>query len=195
MQLMWTKTNSLLDPTSGNMVHFKTIPTLQTLGSFFSYTTHLLTTAAYQPLDAKHRFVLAGKASFGSIWGASKHAIPPSERLYAGSDTLLRGYRYLTVSPIGFDHKPIGGRSMMVYSLELRMRVYDPFGVVAFYDIGNVYGQSVPQFDHKQLQSAGIGLRYYTPVGPLRLDIAFPFNPRAHLDNSFQIYFSIGQAF
>lgn len=195
MQLMWNGTNSLLDPTIGNMVHLKTTPALQVLAPCFAYTTHEFTTTAYLPLDCSRRFVLAAKASFGSIWGASKHSIPPSERFYAGSDNLLRGYRYLTVSPLGFDHKPIGGRSLMVYSLELRMRVYDPFGIVAFYDVGNVYSETIPQFGHKQLQSLGLGLRYHTPVGPLRLDIAFPLNPRRHLDNAFQIYFSIGQAF
>lgn len=83
----------------------------------------------------------------------------------------------------------------MVYSLEARMRVHDPFGVVLFYDIGNVYAESLPQFGHKQRQSAGVGLRYHTPVGPIRLDIAFPFNPRKHLDSVLQVYFSIGQSF
>ena len=100
----------------------------------------------------------------------------------------------MTVSPLE-KNKPIGGRSLMVYSLEARMRVWESLGLVAFYDFGNVYSNPVPQFDHKQLQSAGLGLRYHTPVGPLRLDIAFPFNPRRHLDNSFQLYFSIGQSF
>lgn len=195
MQLMWNGTNSLLDPTIGNTLHLKTTPALQVLAPCFAYTTHQLTTTAYLPLDCDHRFVLAGKAALGSIWGTSNHSIPPSERFYAGSDTLLRGYRYMTVSPLGFDHKPIGGRSLMVYSLEMRMRIKDPFGIVAFYDVGNVYAESLPQFGHKQLQSLGVGLRYHTPVGPLRLDIAFPLNPRRHLDSAFQIYFSIGQSF
>lgn len=194
-QIMWTKTNSLLDPTHGNTIHFKTTPTLQTLSTYFAYTTHSLAVTAYHPLDSNHRFVLAGKATWGTIWGANKHSIPPSERLYAGSDLLLRGYKYMTVSPLNLDNKPIGGRSLMVYSLEARMRVFGPFGIVGFYDIGNVYSQSVPQFFHKQLQSLGIGLRYHTPVGPLRLDIAFPLNRRKHLDNAVQLYFSIGQAF
>ncbi len=194
-QLLWYRTNSLLDPTEGIGIHFKTTPALQTLDHPFAYVTHLLTTSAYYPLDACKRFVLAAKGTIGSIWGASDQRIPPSERLYAGSDTLLRGYRYLTVSPLGPHHKPIGGRSMMVFSLEARMRIVDPFGLVAFYDVGNVYKPSIPQFVHQQLQSVGLGLRYHTPVGPLRLDIALPLNRRPHLDPSFQVYFSIGQAF
>lgn len=195
LQLFWNGANRLMDPTKGLTVHLRTTPTLQTQSPCFAYTTHLISTSAYQPLDADHRFVLAGKATFGSIWGASKHSIPPSERFYAGSDNLLRGYRYLTVSPLNEFNKPIGGRSLMVYSLEARMRVWDPFGIVLFYDLGNVHSESLPQFGHKQLQSAGVGLRYHTPVGPIRLDVAFPFNPRKGLDNSFQVYFSIGQSF
>lgn len=195
MQLMWNCSNSLLDPTKGYTLHLRTTPALQTLRHPIAYTTHVLTGTAYWPLDANNRFVLAGKATLGSIWGANRNSIPPSERFYAGSDTLLRGYKYWTVSPLGFDNKPLGGRSLMVYSLEARMRVFGDFGLVTFYDIGNVYTYSLPQFDHRQLQSVGLGVRYHTPVGPLRIDIAFPLNRRPHLDSAFQLYFSIGQSF
>lgn len=195
MQLLWNRSNGILDPTKGFTLHFKTTPTLQTLKSPFAYCTHLLTLTGYQPLDEERRFVIAGKAVFGSIWGANKRSIPPSERLYAGSDSLLRGYRYLTVSPLGHDHKPIGGRSMMIYSIEARMRVWENFGFVAFYDFGNVYPDTFPELNYKVLQSTGLGIRYHTPVGPLRIDLAFPLNRRPHLDNAFQLYFSIGQAF
>ena len=195
MQAMWNYSNNLLDPTTGYSIHVKTTPILQTLGSIFAYSKHQLTTTVYQPLDTDHRFVLAGKATFGTIWGSKKHRIPPSERFYAGSDTLLRGYRYLTVSPLNCENDPTGGRSLMAFSLEARMRLYDPFGIVVFYDVGNVYNSSIPRFDHHQLQSVGIGLRYHTPIGPLRLDFAIPLNPRNHVDSAFQIYFSIGQSF
>jgi translocation and assembly module TamA len=195
LQFMWHKTNSLLDPTNGSVVLLKSIPTLQTMSPQFAYSINTLSTSLYLPLRNDQRFVLAGKATLGSIWGSSKHSIPPSERFYAGSDNLLRGYRYLTVSPLNCHNKPIGGRSMMIYSLEARMRFTETIGFVTFWDIGNVYAESYPQLNHKQLQSVGVGARYHTPVGPLRLDIAFPLNPRKHVDNRFQIYFSIGQAF
>jgi translocation and assembly module TamA len=195
MQLMYNKSNSLLDPTKGWTIHLKTTPALQTLSPTFAYCSHILTGTAYFPVDCDERLVLAGKATYGCIWGASRNSIPPSERLYAGSDTLLRGYRYLTVSPLGEDHKPLGGRSMMVYSLEARWRIWESFGVVGFYDVGNVYASPFPHFRDGVLQSTGIGFRYHTPVGPLRLDIAFPLNRRSHLDNVLQVYFSIGQSF
>lgn len=195
LQLFWNGANSLLDPTRGMTVQMKTAPALQLKSPCFGYTTNLLTFTAYKPFDTEGRFVFAAKATFGTIWGASRGMIPPSERFYAGSDTLLRGYHYMTVGPLNCRNKPIGGRSVMVYSFEMRMRIKDPFGLVLFYDLGNVYSQTWPQFTHKQLQSAGFGLRYHTPVGPIRLDVAFPFNPRAHLDKGYQIYFSIGQTF
>lgn len=195
LQIYWNGADSTIEPTEGMTFLFRTIPTLQTRRSLFGYCTNVFTATTYCPLDACRNYVLAGKATLGTIWGANRHAIPPSERFYAGSDTLLRGYHYLTVSPLNHENKPIGGRSLMVYSLEARMRVYDPFGLVLFYDVGNVYSGSIPQLDHKILQSAGIGFRYHTAVGPIRLDIAFPFTPRRHLDSAFQIYFSIGQSF
>jgi len=194
-QLFWNGADRLMDPTKGLTLHVKTTPAIQIQRPCFMYTTNLVNLTTYYPLDCNNRFILAGRATLGSIWGSSKHSIPPSERFYAGSDNLLRGYHYLTVSPLNAFNKPIGGRSMMIFSLETRIRIKDPFGVVFFYDIGNVYAEPFPRFGKKQLQSAGIGLRYHTPVGPIRLDFAVPFNPRKHLDKGFQVYFSIGQSF
>ena len=77
LQLLWNRANSLLDPTQGWTLHLKTTPALQTLAPVFAYTTHGATVTSYYPLDAEHRVVLAGKAAFGSIWGASKQSIPP----------------------------------------------------------------------------------------------------------------------
>ena len=84
---------------------------------------------------------------------------------------------------------------MAVLSLESRYRINENFGCVAFYDVGNVYSNYIPSLSHKQLQAVGIGVRYYTPIGPLRLDVALPLNKRKGLDSSFQVYFSIGQTF
>lgn len=194
MQYYWNGADRLMDPSLGIIVHYKLTPTMQTEKPCFFYTTQWLSTTTYLPMDRNRKFILAGRATFGSIAGAPLLSLPPSERLYAGSDNILRGYHYMTVSPI-VDGKPIGGRSLMAFSLEARMRVWDPFGLVLFYDVGNVYKSAWPQFNHRQLQSAGFGLRYHTPVGPIRLDVAFPFNRRKHLDNYFQVYFSIGQSF
>ncbi len=193
--IRWSNANNLMDPTRGHSLSYKIVPT-QELGypsRFYLLQTLIGTT--YLSLNEDKRLVLALKAQFGSIVGASDKTIPPPERLYAGTENCLRGYRYLSVSPLSAFGKPIGGRSLMVYSSELRFRVNDEFGGVVFYEIGNVYSYTLPTFFGKQLQSTGIGVRYNTPVGPLRMDIAFPLNPRRHIDNFCQVYFSIGQAF
>jgi translocation and assembly module TamA len=193
-QIRWNNTNNLLDPTQGRSLNVKIIPSVQIFKPQFAYCINTITGSIYIPLRADKRLILAGKATLGAIFGEKRHTIPPSERFYAGNENLLRGYHYMTVSPLRH-HEPIGGRSMMIYSLEARLRATETFGWVLFYDFGNVYENYLPQFDKKILQSVGVGLRYNTPVGPLRLDFAVPLYRRRHIDESFQFYLSIGQAF
>lgn len=195
LQLRWSNTDNLFDPTQGCTINLKSVPSLQFLSPQFAYCINTFTGSVYYSLTKNNRHILAAKLMLGSIFGASKHDIPPPERFYAGSENALRGYKYLTVSPLDEDHKPIGGRSLFIYSLELRNKVGKNFGLVAFYEIGNVYKNLYPDIGAPMLQSVGLGLRYYTPVGPLRLDVAVPLNRRHHIDGPFQIYFSIGQSF
>jgi translocation and assembly module TamA len=195
LQLRWSKANSVLDPTGGHTINVKVIPTAQIVKPQFAYCINTLIATYYQPLCADCQYLLAGKINLGSIWGSNRRTIPSSEKFYAGSESTLRGYHYLTVSPLRHGDKPIGGRSMMIYTLELRVRATESFGYVCFYDVGNVYEDPFPQFDHKVLQDVGFGLRYHTTVGHLRLDFALPLNRRRHLDLKFQLYLSIGQAF
>lgn len=195
LQFRWTTANSLLDPTSGYSMNLKLSPTVQLKAPHFFYCPATFIGTVYLPLTKDHRLVLAAKTIVGSIIGPSRHTIPPSERFYAGSESTLRGYRYLTVSPLDHKRKPIGGRSIMVLSLEARMRVSEKLGLVGFYEIGNVYSNTVPQFNHKQLQTVGTGVRYHTPIGPIRFDLAFPLDKRKGIDNSIQAYMSIGQSF
>lgn len=195
LQLRWSTSNSLLDPTRGYSINVKVVPTAQLKVPHFVYCPATFIGTLYYPLSDDHRVVLAAKTIVGSIIGSSHNAIPPSERFFAGSENTLRGYRYLTVSPLDDKHKPIGGRSIMVCSFEARMRLSETLGFVGFYEIGNVYKGSIPHFNHKQLQSLGAGVRYHTPIGPIRLDIAFPLDKRKKVDSAVQAYLSIGQSF
>ena len=190
----WSSANSLLDPTKGQTLLIRVVPTTQIVKPHANYVINTITGMIYQPITSDNSLVLAAKASLGIIWGASDISIPPPERFYIGSESTLRGYNYMTVSPL-VDNKPIGGRSFMVYSAEARYRISEEFGAVGFYEVGNAYENVLPQFVHVQRQSVGCGLRYHTPVGPLRFDIAFPLNRRHHVDRHFQFYFSIGQSF
>lgn len=195
VQLRWSNVDSILEPTKGLNIGLKLIPSIEFVNPRFAYCINTFNISMYQALTKNKRHILASKFMFGTILGASRNEIPPPERFLAGSESTLRGYHYLTVSPLAEHHKPIGGRSMLIYSLELRNRIGKNFGLVGFYDIGNVYFDAFPNFKHHFLQSVGVGIRYYTPIGPLRLDVAFPLNRRPHLDGPAQIYFSIGQAF
>lgn len=195
LQLRYSTANSLLDPTEGYSINLKGAPTVQLKAPHFFYCPTTFIGTIYHPLTEDHRLVLAAKTIIGSIIGSSRHEIPPSERFYAGSENTLRGYRYLTVSPLNKKHKPIGGRSIMVFSFEVRKRLTETLGLVGFYEIGNVYERPIPELNHKQLQSVGAGVRYHTPIGPIRLDVAVPLNKRRKLDNCVQVYLSIGQSF
>lgn len=194
MQLRYSTVDNILDPSHGFALNLRFTPTSRLFYPPLNYYTTRWDGAVYCPSPAK-AWIFAGRLSLGTIMGASRRDIPPPERFYAGSPNLLRGYRYLTVSPLDSQNRPEGGRSLMVISLEARRRVNEEWGIVGFFDFGNVYSTMGPQFNAKQLKSVGCGLRYYTPVGPLRFDIAFPLDRRIPIDGPVQVYFSIGQAY
>ena len=84
---------------------------------------------------------------------------------------------------------------MVAGTLEARIRMESGLGWVLFYDTGNVFRQTFLPRGLKLLNSVGAGVRYATPIGPLRLDVAVPLNRRSDIDPYFQIYFSIGHSF
>ena len=194
LQVIWSCADNLLDPTRGVTANVKATPAYQVYKKEFAYMVHTSILSCYHSFF-KDKLTLAVKGMLGNIFGASREIIPPPDRFYAGSDITLRGYRYLTVSPLWKKKIPVGGRSLLTGSIETRFRFESGLGWVFFYDVGNVYGTNFPVVRSKQLHAVGTGVRYTTPIGPLRFDIAFPVNPRPHIDPPFQIYFSIGQAF
>lgn len=192
----WDRSNSILDPTSGYRFKLRSIPSYSFTGKQIFYDMNLMSASYYFPFDKCQRFVIAGQVTLGVIFGPQKDLIPRSELFDAGTDKLLRGYKYKTVSPLDNTYKPTGGRSMMIYSLEYRYRQTDDIGWVVFWDFGNVYANRLPDLNKKFLHSVGLGFRYFTPVGPIRLDVAFPLDKRPHVDkSSYQAYLSFGQAF
>ena len=132
------------------------------------------------PLQEDGRLVLAGWARFGSIVGPETDEIPATKRLYGGGAGSVRAYGYEELGPIGADGDPTGGRSKVEVGTELRWRMFEDVGGVAFVEGGNVYDNTLPEFDEPILWGAGVGIRYYTDFGPLRFDIAFPINPAAY---------------
>lgn len=136
-----------------------------------------------------------GRISFGSILSASPPGeVPADLRFYAGGANSIRGYAYQSVGPlVGKD--PVGGRSLLTFSLEFDFQVIGDFGAAAFIDGGSSFADNVPEDWDMVLWGTGAGLRYFTPIGPIGLDIGFPLNKRKGIDEDFQVYVSIAQIF
>lgn len=149
--------------------------------------------SAYRALDAEKRFVLAGRVAAGSIYGADLANIPANRRFYAGGGGSVRGYGYQDIGPRNAAGQPTGGLSLLETSAELRIQLTETIGLVPFFDAGLVSAGN--QFSNAEFKAgAGLGLRYLTPFGPLRVDVALPLNKEAG-DPDYGIYAGIGQAF
>lgn len=149
---------------------------------------------AYYGLDKKNRLVLAGRVKLGSIVGAPISELPPDKLFFAGGGGSVRGYAYRNIGVATGDDAIIGGRSLIEASGEVRGRVTETIGAVAFVDAGLVGEKSFPDFSEQMRVGAGGGLRYLTGLGPIRFDAAIPLNRRSG-DPSFAFYVGIGQAF
>jgi translocation and assembly module TamA len=148
--------------------------------------------SAYQALDDAGKFVAAGRVAAGSIVGADLQDVPADRRFYAGGGGSVRGYAYQGIGPKAAG-QPIGGLSFFETSVEMRYQVTDTIGIVPFVDAGTVSEKQFPDFADLKV-GAGVGLRYITPFGPLRVDAAVPLN-REPGDPRFGVYAGIGQAF
>lgn len=195
--LKFDNTDNLLDPTTGFRVNANVASYQSFMGSSVSFTRATADASAYYALDDDAKYILAGRVGVGSLVDASGDLsnIPSNYRFYTGGGGSVRGYRFHTISPIGPYGFIVGGRSLFEANLEARIKVTDTIGLVPFFDVGGTYGGKTPDFMKGETQmSAGLGLRYYTGIGPIRLDVAFPLNPRKG-DQPVVLYVSIGQAF
>ncbi|WP_084650323.1 autotransporter assembly complex protein TamA [Stappia stellulata] len=149
--------------------------------------------SAYQALDEAARFVLAGRLGAGSIIAPSVRDIPAARRFFSGGGGSIRGYAYRNVGPRR-NGEVTGGRSFFEASGEIRVKATDTIGVVGFVDAGNSFDAMYPDFSQGLKVGVGAGLRYFTPVGPLRFDFAVPLDPEKD-DPDFAIYVGLSQAF
>ncbi|NNU14947.1 BamA/TamA family outer membrane protein [Parvularcula sp. ZS-1/3] len=155
---------------------------------------------------------LAGRVRLGSLQGADRAAIPATERFYAGGGGSLRGYGFQEASPIDpFTGDNLGGASIAEFNVELRQHVSEALELAIFSDFGGAFEDNLPSFDN-MLYAAGLGIRYHTPIGPIRVDAAFPLDRREVFipdtirdenldpdlefeDSRFEIYIGLGQPF
>jgi translocation and assembly module TamA len=194
----YDRRNSVLDPTRGYYAAAELYPF-----SEFEYGNPVvrgtLEGRAYHGLDPEDRFVLAARAKIGSYVGPSEAESPPDQLFFAGGAGSIRGYAYRSVGieKTREDGKTgtVGGRSLVEGSAEGRFRINERFGAVGFVDAGYVSASSTFANDDTDVRvGAGVGARYFTGLGPLRIDVATPINPRDD-DDLVAVYIGIGQAF
>jgi translocation and assembly module TamA len=189
--LSYDGSNDLLDPTRGYRLSGRFSPELSLQGGVFGYSRVQIDGTFYQPVS--DRVVLAGRARLGTILGAGRDQIAPSRRFYAGGGGSVRGYGYQRVGPRDpVFNDPIGGRSLAEFAIEARIRLGN-WGIVPFLDAGNISTSPLPRLDNLQV-GAGIGVRYHTRFGPIRVDVGTPLNPHGD-DSRIAVYVSLGQAF
>jgi outer membrane protein assembly complex protein YaeT len=183
-----------LDPQSGSRIEFSVAPWIPAFGSDEGFVSMIFDARKYQPIGST---VLAGRFRVGTIepfGDTAADAVPLPERFYLGGSSSVRGFQYWGLGPRAADGKPVGGTSFLEGSLELRFPIRKAFGGVVFVDAGSV-DLDPHRFDFGGVTySVGAGVRYQTPLGPLRLDLAHALNPPGGADTTF-FHFSIGQAF
>jgi len=149
---------------------------------------------AYHAVDGQGRFVLAARAKIGSLIGAKADEIPSNMLFFAGGGGSVRGYGYRNIGVKVAPNKVIGGRSLIEASGEARVEITEDIGLVGFVDVGQVGENSLPDFSSGLKWGTGVGLRYKTSLGPLRLDVARPIEGEKG-DPDLGIYIGIGQSF
>lgn len=195
LYLRLSTANSLLNPTEGLTLEYRVTPSFNLHPSSKNYLPQTLVLGVYVPLDRDETWVFAQKITFSTILSPFLNAIPVPKRVFGGSEDNLRGYSYLTVSPLSSDNKPIGGRSALFYTFETRLRLSEKIGFVPFFDMGNVQETILPTWKGKWFKSVGLGFRYFSFMGPLRFDLGFPLERRAGIDPRYRVLVSIGQMF
>jgi translocation and assembly module TamA len=190
----YDNTDDRLDPARGHRATIAAEPLsdLNHGGRLFAIVK--ATASTYRALDEGRRFILAARVAAGSIAGAPLTAIPGNRRFYAGGGGSVRGFAFQSASPRDGLGNIIGGRSLFESSLELRIRINDILGIVPFVDAGSAFAAPFPDFSQAMKVGAGVGLRYLTPIGPIRVDVAVPLN-RSPEDPRFGVYVGLGQSF
>jgi translocation and assembly module TamA len=180
--------------TKGTRISLAVTPNVGDFAEAITFLSNETNAAAYwSPLE-DDVLTLAARGRLGTLFGEDTKDLPGTKRFYAGGGGSIRGYEFQSVGPVDASNDPEGGRSVIELGAEMRFRVTDTIGLVPFVEGGTVYNASVPDFSETMRWAAGLGMRYYTAAGPLRLDIAFPMNPRRQ-DEDFEFYVSFGQAF
>ena len=188
------------DPTHGMRDSLSITPTHSLGASSATFLIDQLKIATYFDLEhllptSPGRSVIAARLLVGLAQGAGEYSLPPDQRFYGGGSASIRGYAYQAVGPNFPDTSyPVGGTALVAGGIEYRQRFGRNFGAAFFVDAGQV-SNTLSLTPGNIFVGVGAGVRYYTPIGPIRLDVAVPTKSTAIEDQSFQVYIGLGQAF
>jgi translocation and assembly module TamA len=194
--LTWDRRDEKTDATRGFYIDATLRPFLG-FSSTGSGVRATIDARGYRSLGEAGRFVVAARAQAGGIWGPTLLETPRDQLFFSGGGGTVRGQPYRSLGiPVTRDFGPeflIGGQLFAAGSLELRAKVTDRIGVVGFIDAGTVGVDGLFDGSAASHAGAGLGLRYDTGIGPIRLDVAAPIS--GNTGDGVQIYIGLGQAF
>lgn len=172
-------------PTRGYRYSLETRGSSSFLGSNGSFGQFLVQGDSLTPLGEGFSLLLRGQGGV-TFQNSPLINLPPTLRFFAGGDNSIRGYGYQSLGPQDASGKVIGGNHLLVGNLEIEKALSARWGLAAFYDVGNAFDQ----FREVVLkQGAGLGIRIYTPVGPIKVDLARQIGEGSP---QFRFHFSIG---
>ena len=182
-----------LNPTEGYRATLSVKPSYDIYGQTF-FSTFEGSATGYLGFGEDNKYVLAGRLGAGVIAAdGGLDDIPATRRFFLGGGGTVRGFAYQEISPRNADDDLLGGRSYVNANVEARIGVTKTISVVPFIDAATVSAKTVPDFSDVKI-GAGIGVRYLTAVGPIRVDFAVPLNPYDG-GTRYGIYAGIGQTF
>lgn len=189
--LTWDTRDVPLDATKGRYAEVQLEP-FTLLGGNGSGARLKMDLRGYRGIGAEDRVVLAGRVQFGSLSGVAAADAPPEYLYYSGGGGTVRGQPFESLDA-DYNGTALGGRSFLGLSGEVRVDVTGSIGVVGFADAGYIGSESFYDGSGEWHAGAGLGLRYDTPVGPLRVDVAGPISGTT--GKGAQLYIGIGQSF
>lgn len=195
LEATYSTINNILDPTQGMKINALLTPYPKFLGGEINFLRSLLSAIFHFPLTKKETVIFSSFTGIGFMPKAKRSSVPVDKLFYAGGAGSIRGYGYQLAGPLDSNNNPIGGLSLFEIGGEFLFKVAKDFGFVTFLEGGTVYNRAYPNFSSKLFWGTGAGIRYYTSVGPIRFDIAFPLARRKNVDSPFQIYVGLGQSF